>query len=593
MRKTGFTFAPEAGTQRLRDVIQKEYPRRSCSTRRACSPTSAGGRLKLYFMIGLPSETDEDVLGIAELAGRVKRAAGGRLARHRERLDVLARSRTRRSSGPRSSTSRRPRRASRCCAASSAAAASSSAGTTASSRGSRASSRAATGASPTSSSARSAPAPASTAGPTTAASTLWRDGARRAADSTPAFYLRRRPLGEALPWDHLDAGVSTRFLQPGPGARGRGAADARLLDRALHLLRRVRLPDGAQRRLPPRGRQGQRAPRRARSRAGRSCSCRRRTATPLPEWETRTWRRIRTEVAARRAARVPARAAPAHRRRRAAARRARRDGRRSPRPRAARATPRSGSARSRRRSRRRPPAPVAVQRSALRYRKVGAARFIGTRELSTVFARAARRARLPRRLLPRPPSAAAAVVRPGACRVGASSEDELLDIDLTRARCPPRGARPPRRPSCPTGSSCSAPSRSRARARSIDAVGGRRSAGTSTCAMLPAPPAPDAVARRGRALPRRRRRSPCARRGKRGERLVDARALGHRARASLARSGSSSRSPSGRRERCGPSAIVAALLDLDADGGADARASTRSPPDSTPRPSRSRLRGVP
>src|SRR5512144_1558988 len=79
VRKTGFTLAPEAGTQRLRDVIQKEYREEElCAAARLFA--DLGWRsLKLYFMIGLPSETEDDVRGIAELAGRVARAARGRL----------------------------------------------------------------------------------------------------------------------------------------------------------------------------------------------------------------------------------------------------------------------------------------------------------------------------------------------------------------------------------------------------------------------------------------------------------------------------------------------------------------------------------
>src|SRR2546428_6269961 len=79
VRKTGFTLAPEAGTQRLRDVIQKEY-REEELLRAARLFADLGWRsLKLYFMIGLPSETEEDVRGIAELSARVAAAAGGRL----------------------------------------------------------------------------------------------------------------------------------------------------------------------------------------------------------------------------------------------------------------------------------------------------------------------------------------------------------------------------------------------------------------------------------------------------------------------------------------------------------------------------------
>lgn len=71
VRKSGITFAPEAGTQRLRDVINKNITEENIieSTRLLF----AGGwtNVKLYFMIGLPTETEEDVKGIAELAGRV------------------------------------------------------------------------------------------------------------------------------------------------------------------------------------------------------------------------------------------------------------------------------------------------------------------------------------------------------------------------------------------------------------------------------------------------------------------------------------------------------------------------------------------
>jgi len=70
-RKTGLTFAPEAGTQRLRDVINKNVTEEDIL--QSCRTAFAGGynAVKLYFMLGLPTETDEDVLGIADLAARV------------------------------------------------------------------------------------------------------------------------------------------------------------------------------------------------------------------------------------------------------------------------------------------------------------------------------------------------------------------------------------------------------------------------------------------------------------------------------------------------------------------------------------------
>jgi radical SAM family uncharacterized protein len=79
VRKSGFTLAPEAGTQRLRDVIQKEYQEHELLDAARLFADLGWRSLKLYFMIGLPSETEEDVLGIVELASRVRQAAGGRL----------------------------------------------------------------------------------------------------------------------------------------------------------------------------------------------------------------------------------------------------------------------------------------------------------------------------------------------------------------------------------------------------------------------------------------------------------------------------------------------------------------------------------
>ena len=73
-RKTGLTFAPEAGTQRLRDVINKNVTLDDLL--QSCRTAFAGGysAVKLYFMLGLPTETDEDVLGIAAVAARVMHA---------------------------------------------------------------------------------------------------------------------------------------------------------------------------------------------------------------------------------------------------------------------------------------------------------------------------------------------------------------------------------------------------------------------------------------------------------------------------------------------------------------------------------------
>lgn len=71
VRKSGLTFAPEAGTQRLRDVINKNVQEQELME--TCSKAFNGGwtKVKLYFMIGLPTETIEDVEGIAHLAQNV------------------------------------------------------------------------------------------------------------------------------------------------------------------------------------------------------------------------------------------------------------------------------------------------------------------------------------------------------------------------------------------------------------------------------------------------------------------------------------------------------------------------------------------
>ena len=71
VRKSGLTFAPEAGTQRLRDVINKNLSEDEILN--TCANAFSGGwnNVKLYFMLGLPTETDEDVLGIAELVYKI------------------------------------------------------------------------------------------------------------------------------------------------------------------------------------------------------------------------------------------------------------------------------------------------------------------------------------------------------------------------------------------------------------------------------------------------------------------------------------------------------------------------------------------
>jgi radical SAM superfamily enzyme YgiQ (UPF0313 family) len=86
VRKTGFTIAPEAGTQRLRDVINKNLTE-DAILHTVTEVFAAGWTLiKLYFMIGLPTETQEDVEGIVELSRKI--AALGRRKRSGNQINV-------------------------------------------------------------------------------------------------------------------------------------------------------------------------------------------------------------------------------------------------------------------------------------------------------------------------------------------------------------------------------------------------------------------------------------------------------------------------------------------------------------------------
>ena len=69
-RKAGLTFAPEAGTQRLRDAINKNVTEEELMESLRTAFSGGWSAVKLYFMLGLPTETDEDVAAIAELANR-------------------------------------------------------------------------------------------------------------------------------------------------------------------------------------------------------------------------------------------------------------------------------------------------------------------------------------------------------------------------------------------------------------------------------------------------------------------------------------------------------------------------------------------
>ena len=88
VRKSGLTFAPEAGTQRLREVIRKQVSEDDLFAAADAAFSSGWHRLKLYFMIGLPTETDEDVEAIGDLVNRLLAFGRGALGSRRGRLHL-------------------------------------------------------------------------------------------------------------------------------------------------------------------------------------------------------------------------------------------------------------------------------------------------------------------------------------------------------------------------------------------------------------------------------------------------------------------------------------------------------------------------
>lgn len=79
VRKTGFTLAPEAGTQRLRDVINKDLTDDDLLAAAEMAFSLGWRTLKLYFMVGLPTETDDDLAGIAALTSRLRKMSRAQL----------------------------------------------------------------------------------------------------------------------------------------------------------------------------------------------------------------------------------------------------------------------------------------------------------------------------------------------------------------------------------------------------------------------------------------------------------------------------------------------------------------------------------
>ena len=88
VRKTGLTFAPEAGTQRLRDVINKNITEDDILTAIDKAIDLGWNAVKLYFMIGLPTETEEDLDGIADIAAKIMELARYKNDGNRGRFSV-------------------------------------------------------------------------------------------------------------------------------------------------------------------------------------------------------------------------------------------------------------------------------------------------------------------------------------------------------------------------------------------------------------------------------------------------------------------------------------------------------------------------
>lgn len=87
VRATGLTFAPEAGTQRMRDVVNKNVTEEQLLETAERVFSRGWGKMKLYFMIGLPTETDDDVRGIVQTGARAM-AAGKKVAKGRAEVTV-------------------------------------------------------------------------------------------------------------------------------------------------------------------------------------------------------------------------------------------------------------------------------------------------------------------------------------------------------------------------------------------------------------------------------------------------------------------------------------------------------------------------
>ena len=225
-RRSGLTFAPEGGSERMRKVINKMVTEEDLIRTVAAAYSHGWRQVKLYFMCGLPTETDEDVL--ADRRARQARDRHGPrglgpqrhpLHRLHRRLRAQAAHAVPVGRPARPRDDRRPAEAScatTCATTRSTAAPSASATTTASPASSRDCSRAATAASGGSSRRSGATAAASTAGASTSPTTAgWRPPTTALAGTgvdVDWYTTRERDYDEVLPWDHLDSGLDKDWL---------------------------------------------------------------------------------------------------------------------------------------------------------------------------------------------------------------------------------------------------------------------------------------------------------------------------------------------------------------------------------------------
>ncbi len=225
-RRSGLTFAPEGGSERLRRVINKMVSKDDLIRTVTTAYTNGWRQVKLYFMCGLPTETDEDVLEIAEMAHDVIRAGreatgskdirctvsiGGFVPKPHTPFQWAAQA-----DPPRlwtvgwRSCGRRSTRTGRWAATSECAT------TTASRPSSKDCSRAATEGWARSSSRCGATAVGSTAGASTSRSPAGLPHAENALTpqgrSLAWYTTRERDADEVLPWDHLDSGLDKQWL---------------------------------------------------------------------------------------------------------------------------------------------------------------------------------------------------------------------------------------------------------------------------------------------------------------------------------------------------------------------------------------------